>query len=387
MSERRRQSDGQAPENNKFRVDESRLPVKTIHISGRLSFGDAKQAHKEIMAGMAASKHEELILDLSDVQYLDGAGIAVILDIEKRCNASHVKYSVQGLGADARDFLALVDREELTRLKKPVKRKAPGMTVQIGEAALAIMDDIRTMISFVGDATLAMIYALRRPGSVRWRDVLYYMERTGADALPIVGLISLLLGLILGFQAIMQLAQFGANIYTANLVGLSILRELGPLMTCILVAGRSGSAFAAEIGTMKVSEEVDALQTMGFDPVRFLVTPKVLALMLMVPLLVLYADIIGLIGGMIVGVTGGGLTITAYLSQSYRTLDLWDFGQGLVKSEAFAILIALVGCMRGFQVRGGAASVGLYTTSAVVSGIFLIIVADSIFTLIFQYYG
>ena len=386
MKNWRRKSDDETPKSYEIRVDDAELPRKTIHISGRLSFPNAMRAHDEILEGLHRSAHKSLALDLSDLRYIDGAGLVVILDVEKRSIAADVEFSLDGLSGGVAGLLSLVDREALTRLIDVRAPKPKSIPLQVGETSLVLMDDVRVMVSFVGDATLAMIHALRNPGSVRWRDVLFYMERSGADALPIVGLISLLLGLILGFQAVMQLSQFGANIYTANLVGLSILRELGPLMTCILVAGRSGSAFAAEIGTMKVSEEVDALQTMGFDPVRFLVTPKLLALMIMVPMLTLYADIIGLLGGMIVGVTTGGLTITAYVAQSFRTIDLWDFGQGLIKSEAFAILIALVGCMRGFQVSGGAAGVGKYTTSAVVTGIFLIIVADSVFTLIFQYY-
>ena len=220
---------------------------------------------------------------------------------------------------------------------------------------------------------------------MRWGDVLFYMKRAGVDGLPIIGLIGLLLGLILAFMSSLQLKQFGANIYVASLLAVAMVQELGPIMTAILVAGRSGSAFAAEIGTMKVNEEVDALVTMGFDPVRFLAIPKVLAAMLVVPLLTVYATLFGLLGGLIIGVLGLDLTVYSYVTESRRAIELFDILSSLVKSVVFALLVAGIGCQRGFQVRGGAEAVGSATTSAVVAGIFLIIVTDSAFALVLHY--
>ena len=205
------------------------------------------------------------------------------------------------------------------------------------------------------------------------------------DGLPIVGLISLLLGLIIAFMSSLQLKQFGANIYVASLLAIAMVKELGPIMTAILVAGRSGSAFAAEIGTMMVNEEVDAMVTMGFDPVRFLAVPKVLATIIAVPLLTLYADLFGILGGLIVGVMGLDLTVYTYITETQRSLDLFDIVSSLIKAAVFAVLIAGIGCQRGFQVRGGAQSVGAATTSAVVAAIFLIIVTDSAFALVLHY--
>ncbi|MBN1103455.1 MAG: ABC transporter permease, partial [Deltaproteobacteria bacterium] len=184
-----------------------------------------------------------------------------------------------------------------------------------------------------------------------------------------------------------QLKQFGANIYVASLVALAMVRELGPIMTAIIVAGRSGSAFAAEIGTMKVSEEVDALFTMGFDPTRFLVVPKLIAALAVVPFLTLFSDLFAILGGLLVGVLMLDLTMSSYMAQTLKTLTLFDFTLGLVKSAVFALLIAWIGCLRGFQVRGGAAAVGQATTSAVVSSIFLIILTDSVFSVILRYWG
>jgi len=213
------------------------------------------------------------------------------------------------------------------------------------------------------------------------------MQRVGVDGLPIVALISFLMGLIMAFMSSVQLQQFGANIYVASLVGLAMTRELGPIITAIIVAGRSGSAFAAEIGTMKISEEVDALFTMGFNPVLFLVVPKLIAALVMVPILTLFSDLFAIIGGLLVGISMLDLTVNSYMAQTIKTLTLFDVFWGVLKSGVFAVLITWIGCLRGFQVRGGAASVGQATTSAVVSSIFLIILTDSIFSVILRYWG
>ena len=211
------------------------------------------------------------------------------------------------------------------------------------------------------------------------------MKKAGADGLPILALISFLLGLIIAFMSSLQLKQFGANAYVPSRVAIAMVRELGPIITAILVAGRSGSAFAAEIGTMKVNEEVDALITMGFSPVRFLAVPKILAAILVVPLLTFFADFFAILGGMAVGILGLDLTFHTYSEYTSWALTIFDVGAGVVKSVVFAVLIAGVGCHRGFQARGGAESVGSATTSAVVAGLFLIIVADSLFAVVLNY--
>ncbi len=194
-----------------------------------------------------------------------------------------------------------------------------------------------------------------------------------------------MLGLIIAFMSSIQLKQFGANIYVASLLAIAMVRELGPIMTAILVAGRSGSAFAAEIGTMKVNEEVDALTVMGLEPMTFLAVPKVLASLVVVPLLTVYADLVGILGGLLVGVLLLDLTVFSYINETRSVLTLFDFTTSFIKSMVFAFLIAGIGCQRGFQVRGGAAAVGAATTSAVVAAIFLIILVDSIFAIVLTY--
>jgi phospholipid/cholesterol/gamma-HCH transport system permease protein len=226
----------------------------------------------------------------------------------------------------------------------------------------------------------------RHPRTLRANDTIILMQKVGVDAVPIVGMISFLLGLIMAFVSSLQLEQFGASVYVARLVALSMVSELGPIMTAIIVAGRSGSAFAAEIGTMRISDEVDALFTMGFSPTLFLVIPRMAAAVLVVPLLTLFSDLFAIMGGLVISISMLDLTVSTYIDQTIKALSLFEFMWGLMKSVVFAALIAWIGCLRGFEVRGGSAQVGNAATSAVVSGIFLIILFDSIFAVIRSYW-
>ena len=261
------------------------------------------------------------------------------------------------------------------------------MFTRLGEGVLGEAADLNFTLAFIGSVCLSLIYVCLHPRSLRADETLSSMKSVGVDALPVVGLISFLLGLIMAFMSAVQLQQFGANIYVASLVSLAMVRELGPIMTAIIVAGRSGSAFAAEIGTMKISDEVDALFTMGFDPTRFLAVPKIVASVLMVPILTLFSNLFAIVGGLVVGVFMLDLTANAYIAQTLKTLTLFDVFWGFLKAAVFALLIAGIGCLRGFQVRGGAAEVGRATTSAVVSSIFFIILADAVFAVILRYWG
>ncbi|MCP4365128.1 MAG: ABC transporter permease, partial [Planctomycetes bacterium] len=268
-----------------------------------------------------------------------------------------------------------------------IKERRPGLFLQVGDAGVKFSKDVVFVLMYLGDLGIGLGFAISHPNKVRWNEVLLYMERVGIDAIPIVLLISFLVGLIMAFQAAIQLKQFGADIYVADLVALSVVRELGPLMTAIIVAGRTGAAFAAEIGTMKVAEEIDAIKSMGLDPTRFIIIPKVIATVLTVPTLTLMSDVLGIFGGMVVAVLFLDLTAWGYIIEVEWALSVFDVLTGYIKSFVFALLIAAVGCMRGMQVEGGAQGVGLKTTSAVVSGIFLIIITDALFSLLFNYVG
>jgi phospholipid/cholesterol/gamma-HCH transport system permease protein len=238
----------------------------------------------------------------------------------------------------------------------------------------------------VGQITRALIHAFFHPVSVRWKDALLTAERSGVNALPIVTLISFIVGLVMAFQSAMPMKMFGAEIYVANLIGIAMVRELGPLMTAIILAGRSGSAFAAEIGTMKINEEIDALSTMGLDPVRFLMVPRIIAAVFITPLLTIFSNFVGIMGGSIVLLSMGYPAVT-YYSQVVSFVTWIDFTGGLVKCFVFGILIAASGCIRGIETQSGPGAVGASTTSAVVTGITLIAVFDGIFSVLFYCLG
>lgn len=359
-------------------------PVQ-MAIRGRVEIGNAQRLLNEVTAQLAEPARD-VVLDLSGVDYFDSGGGAVLIALRQRLSRDRAELRIAGSTPAIDGFLNLVDQEALLHPPPPPTQRSVSLATRLGGETLKVLADFRELVVFTGELMLGLRDAALRPGRMRWRETWLYMERTGLDGIPIVALISFLMGLITAFQAAVQLTQFGADIYVANLVGLSIVRELGPLMTAIIAAGRSGAAFAAEIGTMKVSDEVDALTTMGLDRTRFLVTPKVLSLLVMLPCLTLCADLVGILGGMTVAVLGLGLPVVVYVRQTRLAMGIWDVYSGLIKSVAFAILIAGVGCLRGFQAGAGAESVGRITTSAIVAGIFLIIVADAVFTMVFHYW-
>jgi phospholipid/cholesterol/gamma-HCH transport system permease protein len=276
-------------------------------------------------------------------------------------------------------LVGLFDPKVLERDLDPEPPR-PRVVEEVGIVTAGLWRDTKLQIAFVGEATAALLHAATHPHMIRWRDVWRIAERAGADGLPIVALISFLLGMILAFQSAIPMKRFGAEIFVADLIGLAMLRELGPLMTAILLAGRSGAAFAAEIGTMRVNQEVDALTTMGLDPVRFLVTPRILAALLMTPLLTLFSDVLGLLGGAVTMQTFG-IPFFTFFREADSAVGLGDFLAGFIKSFVFAILVAGIGCLRGLQTQAGASAVGEAATRAVVSGIILLVVVDGLFAL------
>jgi phospholipid/cholesterol/gamma-HCH transport system permease protein len=303
----------------------------------------------------------------------------------------HLRSELAARGVRA-DFVNAKDNvQELIHLYrgdiKPVrrkKRKPEGTLAQIGRATLEILLEGKRVLGFFGDMVLAGLGLLKEPMTGNWKEILPTMERSGVDAVPIVILINFLVGFVMAYQGANQLKQFGANIYVADLVGLSVTRELGPLMTAIILCGRSGAAFAAELGSMRVSEEIDALRTMGFGPIGYLVLPKALALMLVLPVLTLVGDFVGLLGGLLVGLMSLDLTVAGYISETQKALSMWDVFSGLIKSVVFALAITLISCQQGFATTGGAEGVGRRTTSSVVTILFTLILIDAGFTAFFH---
>lgn len=358
----------------------------TLHLRGRMDLSNSTSLINDLSALLKDRAPSSLTIDLEKVTYLDDFGVLVLVELKDLMANGKERFYLENAHEQIAKTLSILNFATLGKKISFARKSTPGVLVRFGEGAIRLASDVKYLISFIGSVFLSLGYVCVHPKSLRTDDTFLAMQRTGVDALPIVGLISFLLGLIMAFMSSAQLQQFGANIYVASLVSLAMVRELGPIMTAIVVAGRSGSAFAAEIGTMRISEEIDALFSMGFSPTRFLVVPKIVASVIVVPFLTLFSDLFAILGGLVVGVLMLNLTANAYMLQTIKTLTVFDVFWGFVKSGLFALIISWIGCLRGFQVRGGAASVGQATTSAVVSSIFLIILTDSIFSVIHRYW-
>ena len=359
----------------------------TLHFHGKMDASSSGPMIRDLTPLIKDRLPSSLTVDLKKVNYLDDFGTLVLLELKRMMASGKRGFYIKNASNKAKEILSILHFDSLGEKVSFTRKPGPGIFIRLGEATIRHAADMKYQFSFIGSVFLSLIYICFHPKALRTDETFSYMQKTGVDALPIVGLISFLMGLIMAFMSAVQLQQFGANIYVASLVSLAMARELGPIMTAIIVAGRSGSAFAAEIGTMKVSEEVDALFTMGFNPTRFLVVPKIIASVIVVPFLTLFSDLFAIGGGLVVGVFMLDLTANSYITQTIKTLSLFDVFWGFLKSGVFAFLIAWIGCLRGFQVRGGAASVGQAATSAVVSSIFLIILTDSIFSVVLRYWG
>lgn len=366
-----------------LRSDGPRNGLLKLVIAGRLDADSTGSIWRESTRLVAAARAATVDLDAAAIDYCDGSGIALLIQLRRLQQKNRGQLQIHGLRPEFQELLDDWSQESgETGQSKPKARVQ--LVEEIGRDAAQVWQDLHELISFVGQLGLAMVRAARQPSTIRWRDTLLIAEEVGVNALPIVALLSFLVGVIMAFQAAVALRQFGAEIFVANMIGLSVLREMGPLMTAIILAGRSGSAFAAEIGTMKVREEIDALKTMGLEPVRFLVVPRVLAGVVMTPVLTVFADLFGVMGGSVVMMSLGFPLIT-FFHQLQLAVSYGSLVGGLVKAFAFGILIAAIGCLRGLQTQTGASAVGLSTTHAVVSGIILIVITDGIFSVIYYY--
>lgn len=327
-----------------------------------------------------------LTVDMVNVEEIDDYAMLVINYLKRHTFDMGGRFQMINASNDVKEILSFLSPPPVETTFQPMRKKE-SLISSFGQQVIDKIKGSEDLVVFTGETILSIAGVLRNPLSIRWNDVVSYIRLTGIDAIPIVSLISFLLGLIMAFMSSVQLKQFGANVYVASLVGLSMVRELGPIMTCIIIAGRSGSAYAAEIGSMKVSEEVDALATMGFDLNRYLVTPKIIALVVAAPILTILSDIFANAGGLLVGVSMLDLTVEAYTQQFLETVTLFDLYIGLFKSSLFALLIAWIGCYQGMRVEGGADAVGRASTAAVVNGIFLIVLADSLIAVLMRYWS
>ncbi|MDD2721540.1 MAG: ABC transporter permease [Gallionella sp.] len=325
----------------------------------------------------------QLIFDCASLDALDTTGAWLLHKSLHTHRQRGLQVEMEGLKAEFSALLKLVASS--AEQAKLTAAPAESLLTRIGRRSWLSLIGISGMLAFIGETAMVLLRSLLQPRRIRWRAVLHNLQSAGFDALPIVGLLSFLMGLVIAYQGADQLQRFGANIFIADLVGLSMLRELSPLLTAIIVAGRSGSAYAAQIGTMKVTEEIDALRTIGVGPTELLVLPKLLALVIALPLLTVYADAAGLLGGMIMANSRLDVGFTLFIDRLHQALHLSSFLTGVGKAPVFAAIIALVGCHQGFQVSGSADSVGRQTTVSVVHAIFLVILADSLFSIVFNW--
>lgn len=357
-------------------------PVLRLLGTCRLAHGDRlwDAVQSELRGGSGFS------LDLAGVTEIDGASAALLQSLRLEGLRRGVEFEFVAPGPETAKMLALYECAPDAQCGESAARQ-PGFFDQIGRETIEIGSTLRDVFAFVGDLVESVRRSIRSSRSINWSTVPKLMERAGADGVPIVLLINFLVGMILGLQAAFQLERFGANIFIADLVGLAMVREMAPLMTAIVVAGRSGASYAAELGTMRVNQEVDALWTLGFDPQRFLVLPRIIALVAVVPLLTMLSMVVGIFGGLIVAVQRLGLTTLAYWVELQNALSLSDLLGGLLKSVVFAITIALIACQRGLATRGGAEGVGNSTTAAVVAILFFLVVLDALFTFVFNMFG
>jgi len=341
------------------------------------------------LGGVAPGKR--LRIDLAGLEKLDTVGAWLLLRTRNALEAQGVVASIENVAPDFVPLLEQVAKGEPPELPSAAPEgfgaQIAGMLARIGERTVEAMLEVRELVGFFGLVTVTLLRTLRRPGRLRGVSLVTQMERSGIGALPIVGLLSFLIGIVIAYQGAGQLRRFGAEIFTVNLLGVGILRELGVLLTAIIVAGRSGSAFTAEIGAMEVNEELDAMRTLGLDPIEVLVLPRLFGLIITLPLLAAYADFTALVGGALMSWTALGIPPPLFLRQLHFAVGEWTFWVGILKAPFFAATIALVGCRAGFQVSRSAESVGRLTTLSVVRSIFLVIIIDAAFSILYARLG
>ncbi|QEX21368.1 sulfate transporter [Hypericibacter adhaerens] len=356
-----------------------------LELSGRLVTATLVPLVAEFEALPARGR---AVLDLSQLEALDTAGAWLIARTVARFQAAGATLEVTGAKPALAKLMARVGKAGRPAELPPRERFGLlAFVARIGGATIAVFQQAVDMIAFFGAIMTAIVRVVTHPGRIRFTALVSHIEQVGLNALPIVGLLTVLIGIVLAYQGVDQLRQYGGEIFTVNLVGVSVLREMGILLTAIMVAGRSGSAFTAQIGTMQVNEEIDAMRTMALDPIEALVLPRIFALVIAVPLLTVFADFMGILGGGLMTCLLVDLSPAQFLHRLNDAVTLNTFLVGLSKAPVFAFVIGMVGCFEGLRVKGSAESVGRLTTQSVVESIFLVIVFDAVFSILFSYLG
>ncbi len=352
-------------------------------LAGELRMADATAVWRRLR-DLSAPRAPRLDIDLGQAEVVDGAVMSLLVELRAELAGRGVACDVVSVPPHLEPIAHLFGADEAPHTAPTPVRE--GAIERLGRSTAGVGASLRRLVDFLGELVHSLARAARMPGTANWREVATLSARAGADGVPIVLLLNFLVGFVMGFQSARQLRVYGANVYVADVVGISVTRELGPLMTAIIMSGRSGASYAAELGTMRVTEEIDALRTMGFAPGPYLILPRVAALAIVAPVLTLLGSVVGVIGGMVVGV-GMGVSARGYLAELQTAVMPSDVWTGLVKSVAFGIAIALIGCQQGFATRGAAEGVGRSTTTTVVVCLFAIVIIDTIFTVLFRAYG
>jgi phospholipid/cholesterol/gamma-HCH transport system permease protein len=343
----------------------------------------AEEVGKKLTTG---TRIKRVGFDTSKLKAWDSGLLTFLIKVKESCSQNKIPFEAEGLPEGAKGLLKLASAvAERKGARKEVKSES--FFSMVGASAVEFYHSAIEMLNFIGEATITFTKFLFGKATFRRVDLFLLLQECGAQALPVVSLISLLLGLILGFVGAIELKLFGAQLFVADVVGVGMVRVMSAIMTGIIMAGRTGAAFAAQLGTMEVNEEIDALKTLGISPMEFLVLPRMIALVIMMPLLCIYADLMGILGGLIVGVGMLDLGLTEYMNRTREALTLTIFGVGLFHSVVFGVLVALSGCLRGMQCERSASAVGYAATSAVVTSIVSIIVATAIITFVCQVLG
>jgi phospholipid/cholesterol/gamma-HCH transport system permease protein len=323
-----------------------------------------------------------IVWDVSQVETFDSSGVLLFRTYYDRFK-QHTPVDVTGYTQKHKEMYEML----ASYMTEEIPERHQGFLAGIGKSLIVTLGDIKDFVTFLGHLFYAVFYLITHPKQLRIKETVYHIYQSGFNALVIIAMTSFLVGMVIAYQGAVQLAKFGADIFIVDTVGISIVRELGPMITAIVIAGRSGSACTAEIGAMKITEEIAAMRTMGFDPYNFLVIPRVLALVIALPLLIFFSDIVGIFGGLVASSMQLGISFDQFVSRLNEVLEVKHYILGMIKGPVFAFIIAAIGCFRGFQVSDNTESIGLHTTASVVNAIFLVIAFDALFSVIYTELG
>jgi len=334
---------------------------------------------------ISKTKDKSITFDFKKLDSIDSAGMIYLLHSIEKLKNKNCNISLQNLSSNTQKLYDFY--KDKINIEKPTNIKEPSFLYKLGQSTTDFLVSLTYFSKFLGETTFYFIYALLHPSKIRYKAILQQLKSTGVDALGIIGLTMFLVGLVLAYQGAEQLTKFGANIFIVEMVSMSLFRELSPMIAAIVIAGRSASSFTAQIGTMKITDEIDAMRTMGFEPSIFLVMPRIIALMISLPLLVFFADFLGLAGGMLVSNYNLDISYAEFIHRMYLEVDIKHFIIGIAKAPVFGLVIALIGCYRGFQVTGSTSSIGKYTTISVVNAIFWVIAINALISVVLTEIG